>query len=223
VTAPSLPIGALVVLLAASGASQLAAQADTSDARFWEHPIHVGAFVGVSFPVAQWRNSFESGDDGALSLAWAVTPVRSIWLEGQFNGQSQLMINTIQSGFQATGAGASIYSLTLNVVANAPDLLFGRVTPYVLGGGGAYHRHIELDDYAGDGRLQSLPRLLRRVRAVRRSDADAERARLGCRRWIPRAAQVLLGRRRDAVQRGGHSLPPHDVRASGSGDSLVKH
>ena len=148
-TAPSLPIGALVVLLAASGASQLAAQADTSDARFWEHPIHVGAFVGVSFPVAQWRNSFESGDDGALSLAWAVTPVRSIWLEGQFNGQSQLMINTIQSGFQATGGGASIYSLTLNVVANAPDLLFGRVTPYVLGGGGAYHRHIELDDYAG--------------------------------------------------------------------------
>ncbi len=141
--------GVLVIVLAASVVHRLAAQADTTSSSFWDHPVHIGTFVGVSLPAGQWRNSFESGDDGAIALAWPVVPGSSIWLEGQFNGQSQLMVNTIQSAFQATGGGASIYSLTLNVVLNKPDLLFGRLTPYVVGGGGGYSRHIELDDFAG--------------------------------------------------------------------------
>jgi hypothetical protein len=101
----------LLILLAISLASRSDAQADTVHTTLWDHPVHIGAFVGESFPARQWRNSFEVGDDGALSLAWPVTHGSGIWLEGQFNGQSQLMINTIQSAFQATGAGASIYSL----------------------------------------------------------------------------------------------------------------
>jgi hypothetical protein len=97
----------LLIVLAISPASRSDAQADTVYTSLWDHPVHIGAFVGESFPAGTWRNSFEVGDDGALSLALPVTHGSGIWLEGQFNGQSQLMINTIQSAFQATGAGAS--------------------------------------------------------------------------------------------------------------------
>jgi len=139
----------LVVVVAACVAQRLAAQTDTTDADPWDHATHGSAVVGVSFPARQWRNSFGAGDDGAISVAWPVTRGSGIWLEGLFNGQSQLMTDGLRSAFGAVGGGASIYSLTLNVVVNKRDLLFGRLTPYVVGGGGGYSRHIELDNYAG--------------------------------------------------------------------------
>lgn len=142
-------VGVLFLMLASGAAERAAAQADSGYSSFWDHPLHVSTLVGISFPAGQWRNSFESGDYGAIAVAWPVRPASGIWLEGQFNGQSQLMTSTVQSGFQATGGGASIYSLTLNAMANQRDLLFGRVTPYIVGGGGWYYRHIELDEYAG--------------------------------------------------------------------------
>jgi opacity protein-like surface antigen len=130
----------------------LAGQADTTTyATFWDHPIHVSSFVGESFPARQWLSSFETGDDGGIGVAWPVTHGSSIWLETQFNGQSQLMRSRIRSALGAVGGGASIYALTVNLVANDPHLLFGRLSPYVVGGGGGYSRSIELDNYAGTG------------------------------------------------------------------------
>ena len=137
------------LVLAVAVAERSAAQTDTGYASFWDHSFHVSTLVGISFPAGRWRNSFESGDYGAVAVAWPLTPGRGIWLEGQFNGQSQLMTSTVQSAFQAAGGGASIYSLTVNAVANQRDLLFGRLTPYIVGGGGWYSRQIELDNYAG--------------------------------------------------------------------------
>ena len=134
---------------AAGFAHRMAAQADTASANPWDHTVHFSASIGESFPTRQWRNSFDIADDGALNVAWPVTHGSSIWLEGEFNGQSQLMRDQLRSAFQAVGAGASIYSLTLNAVVNARDLLFDRLTPYVVGGGGGYSRRIELDRYAG--------------------------------------------------------------------------
>jgi hypothetical protein len=139
----------LAVIVATCIAQGSAAQTDTTYASVWEHPIHTSVFVGESFPARQWRNSFEAADDGGISVAWPVHSGSDIWLEGQFNGQSQLMTGAMRSAFQAVGGGASIYSLTANVVVNGRDLLFGRLTPYIVGGGGGYSRHIELDGYAG--------------------------------------------------------------------------
>jgi hypothetical protein len=155
VTAPA-RLAFLVVVVAACIAHRSGAQTDTTDANVWEHPLHTTAFLGESFPVGQWRNSFEAADDGAISVAWPVTFGSGIWLEGQFNGQSQLMTSAIKSAFQAVGGGASIYSLTLNLVVNARDLLLGRVTPYIVGGGGGYSRHVELDDFAGTAACSPL-------------------------------------------------------------------
>ena len=139
----------VVAALATCIARRSSAQIDTAPGNLWAHPSHTSAFIGESFPINQWRNSFDAGDDGAVSVAWPVARGSGIWLEGLFNGQSQLMTQRLQSAFQARGGGASIYSLTLNTVVNARDLLFNRLTPYVVGGGGVYSRHIELDNYAG--------------------------------------------------------------------------
>jgi len=146
---PRIGVTVSLAALVASVAGRSAAQADTSRATLWDHTLHISALVGESFATGQWRNSFSAGDYGAISMAWPVSHGSSIWVEGQFNGQSQLMTNVVQSAFQATGGGASIYSLTLNLVLSPRDLLFGRVTPYVLGGGGGYSRQVELDDFAG--------------------------------------------------------------------------
>jgi hypothetical protein len=139
-----------VGLVAACIGQQLHAQTDTTtNPSFWDHPIHISAFVGESFPVGQWRTAFESGDDGGIGVAWPAAHSSSVWLEADFNGQSQLLRSRIRSAFQAVGGGASIYSLTLNLVANDPYLLFGRLSPYAVGGGGGYARSVELDNYGG--------------------------------------------------------------------------
>jgi hypothetical protein len=140
----------MLLAVAACIARAAVAQGDTTNTNVWQKPVHLSALVGESLPLQQWRNSFQSGDDGAIALAWPVTPGGPIWLEGQFNGQSQLMLDGLRSAFGAAGAGASIYSFTLNGVVNAhSDRLFGRLTPYFVGGGGWYARHVELDNYAG--------------------------------------------------------------------------
>jgi hypothetical protein len=143
-----IPIVALGLL--ACTAQRAAAQVDTSYENVWDHPSHASAFLGESFPTARWRNNFETGDDGAASVAYPVWPGSGIWVEGAFNGQSQFMRDATRSAYGAVGAGASIYSFTLNAVFHAKDILFGRVSPYVLGGGGWYQRAIELDNYAGN-------------------------------------------------------------------------
>jgi hypothetical protein len=140
---------ALAVALVAGLASIADAQSD-STADFWAHPVHATAFVGESFPTGRWRESFEAADDAGLTVGWPVSHGSGIWLEGQFNRQAQLMRQSFQAAFGARGGGASIVSLGLNVVVNAPDILFNRITPYVVGGGGGYSRNIELDGYAGN-------------------------------------------------------------------------
>lgn len=140
--------GALVLIAIACGAHPLAAQGDSGYVSLWDHPLHVNAVIGESFPLGVWRNTFQAGDEGALSLAWPVVPGSGVWLEGQFNGQSQLMTDQMLSAFDAVGGGASIYSLTLNLLVNGPEV-YGRVTPYIVGGGGGYYRRVELDNYSG--------------------------------------------------------------------------
>jgi hypothetical protein len=143
-------VGILSLGLVLCGAHRASAQVDTSYDNFWDHPSHASAFVGESFPAGRWRNTFETGDDGGVSIAYPVPSGSGIWLEGAFNGQSQLMRDATRSAYGAVGAGASIYSFTLNAVFHAKDVLFGRVSPYILGGGGGYARSIELDNYAGN-------------------------------------------------------------------------
>jgi hypothetical protein len=138
-------VAAMAVVLASIAAHGAAAQSDTTYDSFWGHPIHAAAFVGGSFPTGQWRNYFDAAYDGGTSVAWPATA--GIWLEGLFNGQAQLMNNNTVSSFQATGGGAWIFSLTGNVVANAPNWIAG-VTPYIVAGGGGYSRLVQVDDYA---------------------------------------------------------------------------
>lgn len=143
-------LGILSLGLVACLAHRVAAQADTSYDDIWDHPTHASAFVGESFPVARWRDSFDTGDDGGVSIAYPVRSGSGVWIEGAFNGQSQLMRDALRGAYAARGAGASIYSLSLNAVFHAKDILFGHVSPYVVAGGGAYHRSIELDNYGGN-------------------------------------------------------------------------
>ncbi len=140
----------VAIILALSAAQRAAAQADTATYdNFWDHPIHASAFAGGSFPTGQWRDAFEAAYDGGISVALPVERGSGIWLEGHFNGQAQLMNTGTQTAFAAVGGGGRILSLTLNVVANARDLL-GRVTPYVVGGGGGYSRRVEIDGFTGN-------------------------------------------------------------------------
>ncbi len=140
---------AVLILVGVWMAPRAVAQSDTTADNYWLHPLHASAFAGGSFPTGQWRNSFEAAYDGGISVAWASLPSSGIWLEGHFNGQAQLMNTSTQNAFGAVGGGANILSLTLNVVANARDL-FGRFTPYVVGGGGGYSRKVELDTFTGN-------------------------------------------------------------------------
>jgi hypothetical protein len=138
------------IIVALAVAHRAVAQSDSTPyVNFWDHPIHASAFAGGSFPTGQWRDAFEAAYDGGLSVAVPFRRGSGFWLEGHFNGQSQLMNVGTQTAFAAVGGGANILSLTLNIVANAPDLL-GRFTPYVVGGGGGYSRKVEIDGFTGN-------------------------------------------------------------------------
>jgi hypothetical protein len=127
------------------------AQSDTTTTydSFWQHPIHATAFAGGSFPTGRWGDSFEPAYTGGITVAWPVTPGSSLWLEGRFDGQAQLMNVRTQTAYAAVGGGANILSVTLNIVWNARDLL-GRLTPFVVGGGGGYSRKVEIDGFTGN-------------------------------------------------------------------------
>lgn len=142
-------VGIAVVLLVTVTGRRSDAQADSTYDPFWEHSVHVSAAAGVALPTAQFRNNFETAWDGGVTVAWPVVGHRSIWLEGAATYEGQLLTDATVSAYGARGGGASIVSGTVNVVLNAPNLVLGRLTPFVVGGGGAYWRVVELDDYGG--------------------------------------------------------------------------
>jgi hypothetical protein len=140
---------ALMTLLMAVAGRRSAAQVDSTYDPFWGRAVHVSAAAGVALPTGQFRNNFEPAWDGDVTAAWPVVGLRSIWLEGAANYEGQLLTDATVSAYGARGGGASIVSGTINVVLNAPNLAFGRLTPFVVGGGGVYWRVVELDDYGG--------------------------------------------------------------------------
>lgn len=142
-------IVALTVLLVAAGGRPSAAQVDSTSDPFWERAVHVSAAAGVALPTAQFSNNFETAWDGSVAVAWPVVGLRSIWLEAAADYEGQLLTDATVSAYGARGGGASIVSGTVNVVLNAPNSVFGRLTPFVIGGGGVYWRVVELDDFAG--------------------------------------------------------------------------
>jgi hypothetical protein len=138
----------VVVVIAFVGAQRSEAQAGFGWGPFWQRPIHVGVDFGPSFPTGQYGGSFNPGWDVGGNVAVPISPHGGIWLQGDFNYASQLVTDATASAYGATGGGSSVTSGTLNIVLNKRDY-FGNVTPYILGGGGVYGRHVELDNYAG--------------------------------------------------------------------------
>lgn len=147
----SVRVRAAVALLAVAvtRVHPAAAQDDTTADGFWEHPIHVSGSAGIAQPTGIFRNNFEAAWDGAVGLAWPVTPGSGVWIEGNANYEGQLLTDQTLRAYAARGGGANIVSGTVNLVLNKRHLLFDRVSPYVVGGGGIYSRAIELDDFAG--------------------------------------------------------------------------
>ncbi len=207
-------VGIAVVLLVTVTGRRSDAQADSTYDPFWEHSVHVSAAAGVALPTAQFRNNFETAWDGGVTVAWPVVGHRSIRLEGAATYEGQLLTDATVSAYGARGGGASIVSGTVNVVLNAPNLVLGRLTPFVVGGGGAYWRVVELDDYGGTSACSPFIRLLRLLRTARaRTNAYPDCTGVGCGGWRAISPQPAPALRRSAVQRHVHATRRHDVCA----------
>jgi hypothetical protein len=143
---PRLGTGVLcAVMFLAHGSG---AQEYLNNGPFWQRPFHAGIDIGGSIPTGQYGNSFQPGWDVGGNLALPVSPHGSIWLEADANYASELVNGATARAFGADGGGSSVTSGTLNVVLNKRDYI-GRITPYILFGGGAYWRLVELNDFAG--------------------------------------------------------------------------
>ena len=138
----------MAVIVSAVAAHRSQAQAGFGYGSFWERPIHAGVDVGASFPTGQFSDAFDPGWNVGGNLAWPVNSRGDIWLQADFNFASGLVNGATLNAYDATDGGATITSGTLNVVFNGRDY-WGGVSPYLLAGGGAYWRYVELDDYAG--------------------------------------------------------------------------
>ena len=144
-------VSVAVVTLVVCAPRHLRAQADSAAPSVWSRPVHIDGAIGVSAVTGQWGEAFDVGDYGAVDVAWSVPSASFLWLDGRFTYQSHLARSNTLTVYQATGGGAAIVSGTVNVVAHIPDLLFDRVSPYAIGGGGLYSRAIELDGVTSTG------------------------------------------------------------------------
>jgi hypothetical protein len=115
---------------------------------FWERPFHAGIDVGGSIPTGQFGTDVQPGWDVGGNVALPVSPHRSIWLQADVNYVSQPVTGATSAAFGADGGGSSVTSGTLNLVLNKRDYI-GRITPYIVFGGGAYWRLVELNDFGG--------------------------------------------------------------------------
>jgi hypothetical protein len=143
-------IVAIALMVGVLGAQRVQAQYGPGYGPFWQRPIHLGIDVGGSVPTGRFADNFQPGWDVGGNLAVPLTPHGGIWLQGDFNYAAQNMEPSIAAAYGANAGRASVTSGTLNLVLNKRDYL-GRVTPYLLIGGGAYWRNVQLDDYAGLG------------------------------------------------------------------------
>jgi opacity protein-like surface antigen len=123
------------------GAGQLSAQA-ASGAR-------VGLAAGVSIPTGPLANRVNSGPEvaGSVELQSRRFP---LGLRGELSysgfGLSDRFINSIPG---ANDGNAYMASATLNLVYDINRS--GRLRPYLIGGAGAYRRHVEVDRPDGVG------------------------------------------------------------------------
>jgi hypothetical protein len=124
------------------------AQEYVNNGPFWQRPFHAGIDIGGSIPTGQYGDAFQSGWDVGGNVALPVSPHGGIWIQADANYASGLVNGATARAFGADGGGSSITSGTLNLVLNKRDYI-GRITPYLLFGGGAYWRLVELDDFGG--------------------------------------------------------------------------
>jgi hypothetical protein len=144
------PVVTIAMMMALVGAHRVQAQYEPNLGPFWQRPFHAGVDVGGSVPTGRFADNFQPGWDVGGNLAVPLSPHGGIWLQGDFNYAAQNVQPALASAYGASGGRASVTSGTLNLVLNKRDYL-GSVTPYLLFGGGAYWRYVELDDYSGVG------------------------------------------------------------------------
>ena len=140
---------AAVVLVAGAVVShRMAAQEITDYGPFWQRSLHAGLDIGTAIPTGTFGENFGAGWDVGGNVALPVSPHGSIWLQADGNYESNLVRGATAAAYGANGGGASLTSATLNVVLNKRDY-WGNLTPYLVFGGGAYWRLVELNNFAG--------------------------------------------------------------------------
>lgn len=144
----ALPLRAGVLFAAIFLAHGSGAQEYVNTGPFWDRPFHAGIDIGGSIPTGQYGNAFQTGWDVGGNVAFPLNPRGSIRLQADGNYALQLVTGATAAAFGADGGGSSVTSGTLNLVLNKRDYI-GRITPYILFGGGVYWRMVELNDFAG--------------------------------------------------------------------------
>jgi hypothetical protein len=137
---------ALAVIVAVAGTQQSLAQGPGGYGVFWQRPFHVGLDAGASFPTSTFGDQLQPGWDIGGNLAYPLSSHGGIWLEGDVNYASHEVNGTTVANYGASAGNAGLTSGTLNLVLNKRDY-FGRVTPYILLGGGVYGRTVDLKNY----------------------------------------------------------------------------
>src|SRR5919199_5113086 len=136
-----------VINTVASLALALAATASAARAQSG-HPVPLGLGAGTSIPTGAFGNRVNTGYslDGYLGYQFRGTP---LGIRTDVGYSSFGLSNSYLERFQfADDGGASMWSGTLDLTLNLPRL--GRVQPYLLGGGGVYRRHVEVDRPVGE-------------------------------------------------------------------------
>jgi opacity protein-like surface antigen len=111
-------------------------------------PVTFGLGVGTSVPTGAFGDRVNTGYsiDGSLGYQFRGTPlgIRADVAYSSF-GLSDSYLERFQN---ANDGGANVWSGTVDLTLNLPRL--GRVQPYLLGGGGVYRRHVEVDRPVGE-------------------------------------------------------------------------
>jgi hypothetical protein len=141
-------LAAVVFVAGAVVSHRMAAQEITDYGPFWQRSLHAGLDIGTAIPTGTFGENFGAGWDVGGNVALPVSPHGSIWLQADGNYESNLVRGATAAAYGANGGGASLTSATLNVVLNKRDY-WGNLTPYLVFGGGAYWRLVELNNFAG--------------------------------------------------------------------------
>ena len=131
-------VASLAVALAATAGAARAQSA---------HPVILGLGVGTSIPTGAFGNRVNTGYslDGYLGYQFRGTP---LGIRTDVGYSSFGLSNSYLERFQfADDGGASMWSGTLDLTLDLPHV--GRVQPYLVGGGGVYRRHVEVDRPVG--------------------------------------------------------------------------